>query len=170
MSSSPKVAPPAAIAFTSAEALAAALGVELCPSPKPNEVRRLRMALPGYAALLDDIAELLARDGEALGVRDVDPDGLIAMQRRYRRLRALEVVLEAVYLSVYYQRLRLDDEAMGLLQRLVRRVRSRAEEDPELPRRWRVLLDFMGAFRKGGRPGGSAAPSGAPSSDGEGLG
>ncbi len=136
--------------------LADALGVALAPPLKASEVQRLRKALPGYAALLDDAAELLTRDSAVLGFHDVDPRELVDLQRRYRKLRAAETMLETVHQSVYHQRLQIDDQAMGLLQRIVRRVQSRAEEDPQLPRRWGVVLDFMLAFRKGGR--GPAAP------------
>ncbi|HEU4406361.1 MAG TPA: hypothetical protein VFS43_13935, partial [Polyangiaceae bacterium] len=138
-------------ALTTPGQLAGALGVELKPPLKPTEVQRLRKALPGYASTLDDTAELLTRDGAALGFDDVDPQELVDLQRRYKQVRTAETLLETVHQSVYHQRLQLDDQAMGRLQRIVRRVQSRAEEDPQLPLRWGVLLDFMGAFRKGGR-------------------
>lgn len=138
-------------AFTSPRELAAALGVTLKPPLKPNQVRRLRKPLPGYAATLNDTAELVATDGAALGLPEGEAEELFDMQRRYKALRTNETVLETVYLSVYYQRLLLDDEAMGALQRIARRVQSRAEEDPQLPLRWSTLLDFLGAFRKNGR-------------------
>jgi hypothetical protein len=160
----PAAKPPKAPVFASPRALADALGVVLTPPLKPSEVQRLRKPLPGYAASLDDVADLLARDAEALGFRDLTPDRLLDLQRRHAELRRNEVLLETVHQSVYYQRLRLDDEAMGLLQRIARRVRSRAEEDPQMPLRWRTLLDFLGAFRKGGR---TASPAEAPTAEGE---
>jgi hypothetical protein len=163
----PAAKPPKAPAFTSPRALADALGVTLQPLPKPNEVQRLRKPLPGYAASLDDVADLLEHDADALGFRDLTPDHLLDLQRRHAALRRNEVLLETVYQSVYYQRLRLDDEAMGLLQRIARRVQSRAEEDPQMPLRWGTLLDFLGAFRKGGRTAAPApAPAEAPTAEG----
>ena len=149
-------------ALTSPAALAEALGVELKPTLKPNQMQRLRRALPGYAGLLDDVAELLERDGDGLGFGDVRPDELLDLQRRYKDLRASETLLETVYLSVYHQRLQVDDVAMGLLQRIVRRVQSRMEEDPQMPLRWGILLDFMGAFRKGGRAPAPVEPPAPP--------
>jgi hypothetical protein len=148
--------------------LAGSLGVELKPPLKTNQVVRLRRALPGYVNALDNTAELLEQDGAVLGFDEATPARLVDMQRRYKKLRTAETLLETVHQSVYHQRLQLDDEAMGLLQSIVRRVQSRAEEDPQMPLRWGALLDFMGAFRKGG---GRAAPAPvepeAPAGDGE---
>lgn len=138
-------------AFTSPRELAGALGITLKPPLTPKQVRRLRKPLPGYAATLHDTAEQVATDGPALGLPEGTAEELTDMQRRYKELRANETLLETVYRSVYYQRLLLDDEAMGTLLRIARRVQSRAEENPQLPLRWSTLLDFLGAFREGGR-------------------
>jgi hypothetical protein len=147
---------PRAPAFNTPGELAAAFDVKLKPSLKPKEILRLRKALPGYSSSLDDTARRLTHDREALGFDEADSEKLLDLQERHEKLRRAETVLETVHLSVYHQRLQIDDEAMGLLQRIVRRVQSRAEEDPQLPLRWGALLDFMGAFRKGG--GRAAAP------------
>lgn len=153
-------------AFKTPRELADALGVELKPPLKANEVQRLRKPLPGYAATLNDAAEMIEQDSEALGFNEGEAEQLLDMQQRYKVLRTNETVLETVYLSVYYQRQQLDDQAMGLLQRIARRVLSRAEEDPQLPLRWSILLDFLGAFRKGGRPA-TVVEAPPPANDGE---
>lgn len=135
---------------TAAE-VAQSLGVTMKPALTPVQVQRLRKALPGYVGLLDDTAELLARDAGALNVTDLSPDDLLAMQAEHRKLAAAEATLKAALESVYHQRMQLDSDAMGAMQKLARRVQSRAEEAPELPVRWKTLLDFLGTFRTGGR-------------------
>lgn len=145
-----------------ASELAGQLGITLEPTLKANEVHRLRKALPGYAGLLDDVAELLAHDAGGLNFAEASPEHLLELQRKHKELRAREAVLESVYGSVFHQRLRIDDEAMGLLQKLARRVHSRAEEDPHLVARWQLLLDFLGTFRQGRRPAKEEAPVSTP--------
>ncbi|WP_437742514.1 hypothetical protein WMF39_44415 [Sorangium sp. So ce1504] len=40
--------------------------------------------------------------------------------------------------------------AMKMLEKLARRVNALKEDDRDLPRRWKLLLDFLGTFRQGG--------------------
>ncbi|WP_129574561.1 hypothetical protein [Sorangium sp. Soce836] len=51
--------------------------------------------------------------------------------------------------------------AMKMLERRARRVNAVKEDDRDLPARWKMLLDFLGAFRQGGaskpQPAGPAA-------------
>ena len=131
--------------------LVRSFGLEPKAALAPVQVQRLRKPLPGYAGLLVDVADLLARDGAALNVTDTTPDDVKTMHDRQRRLAEAEAALGAAQQSVYHQRLQLDSDAMGVLQMLARRVQSRAEESPELPVRWKTLLDFLGTFRNGGR-------------------
>ena len=63
-----------------------------------------------------------------------------------------EGVAETLYRSIYEQRLQTDDQAIGMLQKIARRVDALTEDDPGLPDRWRFLMDFLGEFRRGDRP------------------
>jgi hypothetical protein len=65
-------------------------------------------------------------------------------------------VLEAAYVSAYHQRLVVDDEAVGMLRIIARRIQSRAEESPELPIRYKAMLDFLAKFGGGRKPGKAA--------------
>ena len=145
--------PPAAI--PSAADIVRGFGLELKPSLTGAQVQRLRKPLPGYAGVLGEAAELLGRDAVVLNVSDPTPADMKAMHDEQRRLAEAETVLETALQSVYHQRLQLDSDAMGVLQMLARRVQSRAEEAPELPARWKTLLDFLATFR-GSRPAAKA--------------
>jgi hypothetical protein len=132
--------------------LAAFMGVRLETRRTTAQIQRLRKALPGYASLLDDVAELIEADAADLNLKDVRPADLLRVQAQQKDLSAREAVLEMVYRTVYEQRLQVDDEGIGMLQQIARRVQSRAEENPDLPLRYKTLLDFLGTFRGGGRP------------------
>lgn len=135
-----------------AKAVAEFVGITLKPALTSVKIQRLRRALPGYASILDDIAELLEEDAADLNLKDVTPAALLDAQARQKDLAAREAVLEAAYLSSYHQRLVVDDEAMGMLRAIARRVQSRAEESPELPIRYKAMFDFLAKFGGGRRP------------------
>lgn len=132
--------------------LAATFGV-IVQKPLPNDaIWRLRKAVPGYSAMLDDAAELLEAEGDALKIKDVEPADLLAAQTEQKFLVTREAILYAVYRSVYEQRLQVDDRAMKMLEKIARRVNALAEDDPTLKARWKLLLDFLATFRQGGAP------------------
>lgn len=138
--------------------LAALVGIAYKPTLKTSEVQRLRRALPGYINLLDDVAELVEEDADVLRVKDVSPEDLLRVQAAHKELSAREAVLEAVYMSAYHQRLVLDHEGIGMLQKVARRITALAEDHPDMPLRYKSLLDFLSTFRGGGRPAKGAAP------------
>jgi hypothetical protein len=127
--------------------LAQMLGVQLTRRLKTDQVRRLRKGLPGYVSVLDDAARQLDEDAEVLGLKDVTPESLLAAQEEQKYLAARETTAEMVYRAIYEQRLQVDDRAMGMLLQIARRVNALAEEDPNLPARWKFLRDFLGGFR-----------------------
>ncbi|MSP60875.1 MAG: hypothetical protein EXR72_11130 [Myxococcales bacterium] len=129
--------------------LAEHLGVELTQRLKPVEVLRLRKALPGYVGLLDGVADQLGEDSAALNLGEVHPAELLSLQDEHRMLSHLESVAQEVHRSIYEQRLLVDDRAMELLQKISRRVNSRAEENPELLQRWKFLRDFLATYYPG---------------------
>jgi hypothetical protein len=148
----------AAIVPTS-KALAALLGVAMSKPLDPKQVARLRRPLPGYTTVLDDAAARL--DAETvLSVKGVTPDGLLGAKASREDLAAREGVAYAVYRSIYEQRMEVDDQAIEMLQKLVRRIEALTEDDPELPVRWKPILDFMAQFRPG--PKTKPAPVPAP--------
>ncbi|WP_437585608.1 hypothetical protein [Sorangium sp. So ce1000] len=130
--------------------LADILGVKLSPALKPEQIARLRKALPGYAGILDDVAALLEEDADALNLPDVTPEALLEAQAEQKYLAAREAVAHAVYRSLFEQRLQVDDRAMKMLEKIARRVNALKEDDRDLPGRWKLLLDFLGTFRQGG--------------------
>ncbi|AUX34342.1 MULTISPECIES: hypothetical protein [Sorangium] len=139
------------------------LGVKLSPPLKPEQIARLRKALPGYAGILDDVAALLEDDAEALNLPDVTPEALLEAQAEQKYLAAREAVAHAVYRSLFEQRLQVDDRAMKMLEKIARRVNALKEDDRDLPARWKLLLDFLGTFRQGGaRKAAPAEPAAAP--------
>jgi hypothetical protein len=140
-----------------AKAVAAFVGLTLKPALTSVKIRRLRRALPGYVNMLDDIAELLEEDAAELNLKEVTPAALLDAQARQKDLASREAVLEAAYISAYHQRLTVDDEAVGMLRALARRIQSRAEESPELPIRYKAMLDFLAKFGGGRKPGKGAA-------------
>lgn len=130
--------------------LADLLGITMQPPLKPDAVLRLRKPLPGYVSVIDDVAAQLAEDGPQLNL-DITPAELLAIQAEQKDIAAKEAVAEAVYTTAYHQRMQVDDRAMGMLQKIARRVASRAEEDPEILIRWKFFRDFLATFQ-GGRP------------------
>lgn len=132
------------------------LGVTIKPTLKGDAVARLRKGLPGYVSVIDDVAAQLHEDGAQLNL-DITPTELLAIQAEQKDIAAKEAVAEAIYTSVYHQRLQVDDRAMAMLQKIARRVASRAEEDPEILIRWKFFRDFLATFQ-GGRPKKKAVP------------
>ena len=128
------------------EALAAQLGVKLTKELTGKQAQSLRKGLPGFASQLDNAAEAL--EASKLPVKDITPDSLRDVQTRRSELLAREQVLYRVWRSVYHQRLVADDEAMGMLQKLVRRVEALSEDDPSLEDDWKVILDFFKTFHR----------------------
>lgn len=61
-----------------------------------------------------------------------------------------EAVAQAVYRSVFEQRLHVDGRAMNTIEMIARRINALKENDRELPARRKLLLDFLGSFRQGG--------------------
>lgn len=149
--------------LVSSKDLAGQLGVQLTRRLDTPAVRKLRKALPGYVNMLDDVAALLEDDADLLNLRDVQPAALLDVQARQKYLAAREGVAEAVYRSIYEQRLQADDEAMGMLLKVARRVDAVSEDDPDILVRWKSLLDFLAKFRRGP----SAAPPAEEPATGE---
>ncbi len=137
--------------------LAKKLGVALQKPLTTDRIARLRKALPGYAAILDDVAAILKAEESALQLADVSPKALCDLQARQKHLAEREAVAYAVYRSIYEQRLAVDDQAMRMLEKVARRVNALAEDDPSLLARFKVLLDYLSTFRPG--PGRKSAPS-----------
>jgi len=137
--------------------VAALLGAKLTPPLKPEQTARLHKALPGYAGMLDDVAALLKEDSALLNLPDVTPEALLEAQEEQKHLAAREAVAYAVYRSLFEQRLQVDDRAMKMLEKIARRVNALEEDDRDLPGRWKLLLDFLGTFRQGGRKATAAA-------------
>jgi len=73
----------------------------------------------------------------------VTPAALFLAQAEQKYLSAREAVAEAVFRSAYEQRLQIDDRAMGMLQKLSRRIDALTEDDDTLPIRWKFLKDFL---------------------------
>jgi hypothetical protein len=107
---------------------------------------------------VDDIAELLVHDAAELKLKDVTPAALLDVQARQKDLAMREAVLEVAHTSVYHQRLVVDDEAIGMLRVIARRVQSRAEENPDLPIRYKAMLDYLAKFAGGRKAARGAAP------------
>lgn len=129
--------------------LAELLGVQLGRRMDTAAVRKLRKPLPGYVNLLDDVAAMLEEDADVLNLKDVQPARLLEAQALQKYLSAREGVVEAVYRSVYEQRMRVDDDAIGMLLKIARRIDAVSEDDPDIRVRWKSLLDFLGKFRRG---------------------
>lgn len=147
----------AARKIPAAREVAEFVGLTLKPALTSVKIQRLRRALPGYVNMLDDIAELLNEDVDELNLKEVTPAALLDAQARQKDLASREAVLEAAYMSAYHQRLTVDDEAVGMLRAIARRIQSRAEESPDLPIRYKAMLDFLAKFGGGRKPGKSVA-------------
>lgn len=141
------------------QAVADFMGLTHKPALPAVKIQRMRRALPGYVNLLDDVAELVAEDHGELKLEEGMAATLLDLQRRQKDLSAREAVLQAAYVSAYHQRLSVDDEGMGMLQQIARRIQSRAEENPDLLLRYKSLIDFLGTFRGGGRTKKEPTPS-----------
>jgi hypothetical protein len=142
-----------------ADEVAKLFGIELKEVPAGDEVHKLRKALPGYAAQLDDAAELLKGEPRLAQLFALSPQALLDTHAEQKALLAKESVAQQVYRSIYYQRLQLDDRGMELLQKIGRQVQFLGEDDPALLSRWKSLLDYLNTFRPGPRSKGKAAGS-----------
>jgi hypothetical protein len=139
-------------ALRSPEDVATFLGVGLTKRMKPAEVAALKKALPGYVNVLDDAAEQYDKDAKVLAIKGVSAAELLAIKATQKALAEREAVAEAVYRSIYEQRLAADDRGIDMLRKIARRVGALAEDDPTLPIRWKSVLDFLAQFQGGGRP------------------
>lgn len=133
-----------------ADQLCQLLGVTLVDVLEPAQIQRLRRPLPGYASQLDDAAAALATDAKLLALKDLTPARLLAVKERVAHLSDREAVVQRVARNLYEQRMVADDEAIGMLQKLARRVEAVSEDYPELLDRWRFLRDFLATFRATG--------------------
>jgi hypothetical protein len=149
---------------TAAE-LAAFLGVTLHKPLDPNAIRHFRRGLPGYVEMLDDAADALEKEGASLGLGDVTPGALRGAHALLKHLHAVEDVAQSVYRSIYEDRLQVDDHAMGMLQKITRRVGALSEDHPEILGRWKFLRDFLAHFHGGGRPAGASKAADTSSGD-----
>jgi len=138
--------------------LAGFLELKLTKELTPKQVSGLRKALPGYASLLDNAADTLG-DG-SLTLKDVSAESLRATQTTRADLLAREQVLYRVWRSAYHQRLQADDEAMGALQKIARRVDALSEDEPDLLDEWKFLTDFFKTFHR--KAGAAVAEDQAP--------
>lgn len=159
--SRPKLKAKAQSVLPTPEQLATSLGVTITPALKLDQSRRLRRALPGYVGLLDDVAALLEADAGTFEVPGVTPAALLEAQAHQKFLTMREGVAQAVYRTIYEQRLQGDDVAMKMLEKVARRVNALQEDDASLTTRYKLLLDFLSTFRTGGgKP--AAATESAP--------
>ena len=142
-------------AVPTADKLAEVLGVAYTASLDPRIVRAFRKPLPGYVTVLDDAAELVARDGVALGATGVTPSLLISLKAQRQHLAACEAVVDRLARSVYEQRMQVDDAAIGALQKVARFVRLLADDDATLLERWASVLAYLQVFTPG-RPSDTA--------------
>ncbi len=133
--------------------VAAFVGLTLKPHLTPPQIQKLRRGLPGYVNILDDVADLIEEDAIDLNLKEVTPAGLLDAQARQKEMSAREAVLEAAYVSAYHQRMLIDDEAIGMLRIIARRIQSRAEENPDLLVRYKAMLDYLATFHGGRRSG-----------------
>jgi hypothetical protein len=133
--------------------LADAGGVTLSAPLKPHEVSRLKKPAPSYVSVVDDAARRLAKDKNRLHLTTVTPQQLIELHARRTDMAARETAAYRVYRSAYEQRMQVDDEALGKLLLIERRMNTMAEEDPSLLDDWKFMTDFLAEFR---RKGGSA--------------
>lgn len=157
----------AAGAAPTAAALAAFLGVRITPRLTTPQVRKLLKPLPGYVNVLDDAADQYEIDADVLAASGVSATALRDIKARQRALAKREAVAEQVYVSVYQQRMQVDDEAIGMLRKITRRIAALAEDHPDLRVDWKNVLDFMAQFSPG-RPGPSDQPDpsgGQPTDD-----
>jgi hypothetical protein len=155
---------PAANAAPSAPALAKELGVTLTKPVTPRQIASYRKGLPGYAGLLDNVADLLEAETD-FSVKGVTPKDLLDTQAERAFLATREAVLYRVYRSVYEQRLAIDDRGMKMIEKLARKVEEASDDDGELVDRWSLLTDFLKTFRKGGKKAEAPAPLPDPPPD-----
>jgi hypothetical protein len=152
-------------AGSTAKQLAALLDIELTKPLSPDEVFRLRKALPGYAAQLDDAASRLDEETLLPKLLDFTSQDLLDAHRQQAELSQREAAAKAAYEAVYYQRLKVDDRGVAMLQKLGRRIDMLAEDDPGIRDRWKTLRDFLAKFRPGpgARNSGGSEPQTPPS-------
>ncbi len=142
------------------------LKMELTDPLTTGEVHAMRKALPGYAPHLAASAPKLEKEKLLPKLLDFGPADLMAVHDEQTRMSELESVTKAVYDAAYYQRLQLDDQGMGMLQKIVRKIDALSDDDPRILERWKSLLDFFHKFRPG-RPGAEEPASPPPTTDEE---
>jgi hypothetical protein len=146
------------------EALAAFMGVPLKKPLTGAQAQRLLKPLPGYRAIMDNVAENLRMDARVLELK-YDPDDVLSHLARAKDLSTRVDVMEAVTSGADGERQGEDSQLMKVLLDCVRRVNEELATHPELLDRWKDILEFVKKNRPGptgGSRGGTPPPSSAP--------
>ncbi len=137
--------------------LAAFIGVPLAKPLTADQSRRLLKPLPGYRAIMDNVADNLRDDNEVLELPH-DPDEIDARLEKANQLAARNDLLAQVLAGSDGARQVEDGFLMKVLTDCARRVNEEASTHPELLVRWKPILDFL----KKNRPGRVATGKDAP--------
>lgn len=130
---------------------AAFLGAKMTKALTPAQVKSLLKPLPGYTNVLDDAAAQYEEDGSILAVKGVSASALLDVKARQRDLSKREEIAKEVHRSLYEQRMQADDEGIGMLRGIGRRINALAEDHPELLTNWKSVLDFLAEFAPPGK-------------------
>lgn len=137
---------------------AAFIGVPLRAPLKPDQARRLLKPLPGYRAVMDNVAKYLREDNHVLEL-PYDPDEVIARLGHAKILSCRNALLQEVLAGSEAERQIEDGFLMKVLLDAVKRVKEESGTHPELRQQWREILDFVHKNRPGRTGGGSSATS-----------
>jgi hypothetical protein len=151
-----KVAAAPAGKVPTAKQLADYMGVPLKTPLKANETWALLKPLPGYRAVMDNVAENLREDNHLLEL-SYDPDEILRRLGKAKQLSNRNAVLQEVLAGSDGERQVEDGWLMKVLLDSVKRVNEEARTHPEVKQRWTEILDFV----KKNRPGRSAGSGGS---------
>jgi hypothetical protein len=143
-------------AIPTAAEIAAFVGVKLGSALRPKAVQQLLKPVPGYRAVIDNVAAYLDEDNDVLKLK-YDETEIMSRLANAKDLSARANVLQTVWVGVDADRQVEDSYLMKVLLDAVKRVREQSGAHPELLVKWAEVLEFVKKYRPGRSP--VAAPS-----------
>ncbi len=137
--------------------IAAFVGVPLAKPLSAEQSRRLIKPMPGYHAVMDNVAANLREDNDILEL-SYDPEEVEQRLARAADLAVRNGLLYQVGAGSDGARQVEDGFLMKVLLDCVRRINEESQTHPELLAKWKPILDFVRKNRPGRTGGAKDSP------------